>query len=75
MRAKELRDRSVEELKTMESNLRQEVFKAKFDNHTNQLYDSSELPKKRRDLARVMTVLHERELGIERGGPSQKAEG
>jgi large subunit ribosomal protein L29 len=64
MRAKEMRDRSDEELRTMAGNLRQELFTARFKNHTSRLYDSSELPKKRRDLARVQTILRERELGI-----------
>ena len=73
MRAKELRDRSDEELDTMENNLRQELFTARFKNHTNRLYDSSELPKKRRDLARVLTIKRERELGI-RGAGSEEAE-
>lgn len=72
MRAKELRDRSDEELHTMEANLRYELFTAKFKNHTNRLYDSSELPKKRHDLARVLTILHERELGK---GSTGKASG
>lgn len=62
MRAKEMRDRSDEELKTMLANLQQELFEARFKNHTNRLYDSSELPKKRRDIARVRTILREREL-------------
>ena len=64
MRAKELRDRSEEELQTMEQNLRQEIFTARFKNHTNRLYDSSELPKKRHDLARVKTILRQRELNV-----------
>jgi large subunit ribosomal protein L29 len=64
MRAKELRERNDEELLTMESNLRYELFTAKFKNHTNRLYDSSELPKKRHDLARVLTILRAREIGI-----------
>jgi len=64
VRARELRERSDEELHTMESNLRHELFTAKFKNHTNRLYDSSELPKKRHDLARVLTILRERELSI-----------
>ena len=63
MRAKELRERSDEELTSMESTLRQELFTAKFKNHTNRLNDSSELTKKRHDLARVLTVKRERELG------------
>ncbi len=66
MRAKELRERSDEELRAMERNFRQEIFTARFKNHTNRLYDSSELPKKRHDLARVLTILRERALGAGR---------
>ena len=62
MRAKELRERSDEELGAMERSFRQEIFTARFKNHTNRLYDSSELPKKRRDLARVLSILRERAL-------------
>jgi large subunit ribosomal protein L29 len=72
MRAKELRERSDEELRSMERSFRQEIFTARFKNHTNRLYDSSELPKKRRDLARVLTILHERAL--EAGRVVEKAE-
>jgi large subunit ribosomal protein L29 len=72
VRAKELRDRTDEELRTTEANLRHELFTAKFKNHTNRLYDSSELTKKRHDLARVLTILRERELS--HGSKSQESE-
>lgn len=68
-----MRDRSEEELRTMLATLRQELFTARFKNHTNRLYDSSEMPKKRRDIARVMTILRERELGRVPGGPKGDA--
>jgi large subunit ribosomal protein L29 len=61
MRATELRERTDEELQTMENNLRSELFTARFKNHLNRLYDSSELPKKRKDLARVLTIMRERQ--------------
>jgi len=73
MRAKELRERTDEELQTMESNLRNELFQARFKNAMNQLFDSSELPKKRRDLARVLTVMKERQLDPV-AGHDEKAE-
>lgn len=77
MRARELRERTDEELRTMEINFRHELFDAKFKNHMNKLYDSSELPKKRRDLARVLTILRERELGLapRRRADEQESEG
>ncbi|MBW1762927.1 MAG: 50S ribosomal protein L29, partial [Deltaproteobacteria bacterium] len=37
-----------------------QLWKARFDNHTNQLDDTSSIPKLRRDLARVKTILTER---------------
>lgn len=74
MRAKELRERTDEELRTMERNFRHEIFTARFKNHTNRLYDSSELPKKRHDLARVLTILKERERGVEQSGSNAESE-
>ncbi len=68
MRAKEMRERNAEELVEMVKNLQQELLTARFKNHTNRLYDSSELLKKRRDIARAITILRERELGI---GPKE----
>ncbi len=77
MRAKEMRERTDEELQMMERNLRQEIFTARFKNHTNRLYDSSELPKKRHDLARVMMIMHERKSGthVSTTGGAEEIEG
>ena len=63
MRAKEMRERSDEELQNMLGNLQQELFTARFKNHTNRLYDSSELGKKKRDIARVKTIMAEKRNG------------
>jgi large subunit ribosomal protein L29 len=62
MKAQEVRERSVEELGTLQSELRRELFKARIQNHTNQLDSTAKLRGLRRDLARVATVLREREL-------------
>ena len=62
MRAKELRERSTEELKQLERTLTDELFHAKFQNYIGRLTDTSQIRKKRRDLARVKTILREREL-------------
>jgi large subunit ribosomal protein L29 len=40
--------------------LRRQLWKARFDNHTNQLDDTSTIKKLRQDLARVKTILTER---------------
>jgi large subunit ribosomal protein L29 len=62
MKASEIRERSVEELKTQEADLRRELFKARIQNHTNQLDSTAKLQKLKRDIARINTVLREREL-------------
>ncbi len=60
MKASEIREKSIEEIQTLEGELRRKLWKAKFDNHTNQLDDTSDLRKLRRDIARVKTILTER---------------
>ena len=60
MKSAEIRERSIEELSALESELRKKLWKARFDNHANRLDDTSSIQKLRRDLARVHTILTER---------------
>ena len=53
MKAKELREMSVEELRARERDLREEYFKLRFQQGTRQLDDTAGLRKARRDIARV----------------------
>ena len=69
MKAKEVRERSNEELKSLEQELRREHFKARIQNHTNQLDSTAKLGQLRRDIARVATVLRQRELQAKDGTP------
>jgi large subunit ribosomal protein L29 len=69
MKAKEVRERSDEELKSLEQELRREHFKARIQNHTNQLDSTAKLGQLRRDIARVATVLRQRELQAKDGTP------
>jgi len=62
MRAKELKDRTIEELKELEKRLKEEFFHACFQNHIGRLSDTSQIPKKKRDIARVKTILKKREI-------------
>ena len=62
MKAKDLRERSVEDLRELEKSLAKDLFTNRFKNFTNRLDDSSALPKARRDLARVKTILRQLEL-------------
>jgi large subunit ribosomal protein L29 len=59
-KAKDLRERTVEDLRELEKSIAKEIFGARFKNFTNRLDDTSSLRKHRRDLARVKTVLAEK---------------
>jgi large subunit ribosomal protein L29 len=62
---KEIRGLSTEELKAREQQLRVDLFKARIQNHTNQLDSTAKLRTIRRDIARIATVLRQRELEAE----------
>jgi len=63
VKAPALRELTVSELQERESSLRRELWKARFDNFTNQLDNTGKLKGLRRDLARVKTILSERREG------------
>lgn len=60
MKAKELRDRTQGELQQMERDLSRELWKARFSNFTNQLDDTAQIRRLRREIARVKTLLAEK---------------
>jgi large subunit ribosomal protein L29 len=62
MKAKDLRERSGDDLKELEKSLAKDVFTARFKNFTNRLDDTSAIKKTRRDLARVKTLLREQTI-------------
>jgi len=61
MKANELREKSAAELAEMERELRDELFRLRMKHFTGQLQRVSELKEKRRDIARVMMVLGEKQ--------------
>ena len=61
MSTKELRDLSIEELCTREGELRQELMNLRFQHATRQLENTARMPAVRRDIARVLTLLRERD--------------
>ena len=61
MRAKELRSRDLQELRQLEKSLRDELFTFRFQNYTNRLDNTSQIPKTKRDLARVLTMIREKQ--------------
>ena len=62
--AADLRGRSREELNTLVAELKEELFTLRFAAATGQLESSSRLNGVRKDIARIYTVLQERNLGI-----------
>jgi large subunit ribosomal protein L29 len=68
MKAVDLREKSVEDLRELAKTLARDVFQNRLKNFTNRLDDTSAIRKAKRDHARVVTLLRERELGVVRGG-------
>ena len=60
MKAKELREKSVEELNTELLNLLREQFNLRMQDASGQLQQSHLLKQVRRDVARVKTLLNEK---------------
>ncbi|ADL11721.1 LSU ribosomal protein L29P [Acetohalobium arabaticum DSM 5501] len=64
MKANELRELTSEELEHKLSDLKEELFNLRFQNATAQLDNPARIREVRRSIARVKTILHERELEI-----------
>jgi large subunit ribosomal protein L29 len=62
MKASELRDMDDDELREHITTARRELFGLRFQHATGELDNTSGLGRARRDIARAMTVAHERGL-------------
>jgi large subunit ribosomal protein L29 len=60
----ELRDKSPEELQALEKDLRDQLVKLGIARATQRMRNHSQLGKIKRDIARIKTIIRERELGI-----------
>ena len=65
MNAKELRDMTVEQLNSKLGELKEELFNLRFQLAVNQLENSNRIGAVKKDIARVSTVLRQRELAGE----------
>ena len=65
-RAQELRETGDEELLVALREAKEELFNLRFQVATGQLDNNRRLQTVRRDIARIYTVMRERELGIDR---------
>ena len=60
MDAKELRDKTLDQLRDELTSLKKEAFNLRFQQATNQLENTSRMRVVRRDAARVKTILNEK---------------
>ena len=61
MNPKTLRELTVDELREKHRQFKEELFNLRFQNAIGQLSDTSRIKEVRRTIARVLTVLHEKE--------------
>ena len=66
MKAKELRELTPEELRQRVKDLQEKSFNMKLQLSINQLPNTAELGQVRRDIARIKTVLREKEQAAQR---------
>ncbi|MBP8988595.1 MAG: 50S ribosomal protein L29 [Clostridia bacterium] len=62
MKPSELREKSIAELNDELASLKEELFRLRFQHAVNQLENPLKLQSVKRDIARVKTILREREL-------------
>ena len=64
MKISEIREMSTEELNHTVYSLKEQLFNLRIKKAVGQIENPAEIKKVRKDIARVYTVLKERELGI-----------
>ena len=65
MKIADVRDRSDDELKELARQTSEELFKARLKRFTNQLENTMTIRAKRRELARIKTIMNARARGME----------
>ena len=61
MKADEIKDLNIEELRKKAQELNQELFNLRFQLHTGHLENSARISAVRKDIARVLTVLRQKQ--------------
>jgi large subunit ribosomal protein L29 len=62
VKIEEMRSLNVEELRKRVNDAHQELFNLRFRLSTRQLVNHRELPRVRKEIARLETIIHEKEL-------------
>jgi large subunit ribosomal protein L29 len=65
MKARELRELSDDELQSKEEELKDQLFKLKFQHALGQLENAMKLKSIKKDIARIKTILKEKSKGTE----------
>ena len=63
VKASQLREKTLHELKSQEQTLREQIFKLRFQQATGQAESPQRIRLVRKELARVLTVIHEKTAG------------
>ena len=63
MKAADVRNMTVEELRAKEADFRKELFNLRFQNATGEIQNPKRMRTVRKDIARILTILKEKELG------------
>jgi large subunit ribosomal protein L29 len=69
-----LRDQTDDELKTKLADTRDELFRLQLGQYTNQVTSTALITTKRRDVARILTILNGRQSGLEKQAQKSAAE-
>ena len=62
MKVKEIREKTSSDLANLEAELKQELFKLRFQNATNGLDNPMKIKNVKKDIAKIKTILREREI-------------
>ena len=62
MQSSDLREKSLEELRELSLQTRKDLFDNRFKHYTGQLVDTASLKTTRRSIARIETIIREREI-------------
>jgi large subunit ribosomal protein L29 len=60
MNPKEIREKSVDELRKTLGDLQEQLFKLRFQKSTGQIENPTKIREVRKDISRVMTIMNER---------------
>lgn len=68
MRAKDLRDMTMEELESLAIEQKEKLYSLRFQLELSQLDDTTQIRQVKRDIARIKTLMREKELRLEKTG-------